>query len=137
MIISFSAMLTSIITVSFLIILLSLILFINKYGLKIKYEYILFICVIIIGRLIIPFEWNWTHTISLEIIMPTIYNFFHQKIYNNIELLHLFTTIWFIGSIYLSIKYLINMKKLYNLDKNFENKLEDYQKKFEFLKNTK
>ena len=56
MIISFSAIFTSIITVTILTTILSLILLINKYGLKLRYEYVLFIIAVIIGRLIIPFE---------------------------------------------------------------------------------
>lgn len=137
MIISFPAIFTSIITVTLLIATLSLILLINKYGLKIKYEYILFICMVIIGRLIIPFEWKWTHTIASQKIMPPIYNFFYQKIHNDIQLIYLLLIIWLIGSTYLSFKYIINMKKLYGLDKNFSNELETYKTLFPFLKDEK
>ena len=137
MIVSFQAIFTSIITVTILITVLSLIILINKYGLKLRYEYVLFISVVIIGRLIIPFEWKWTHTIPSKRIMPTIYNFFYQKIYNDIRLIHLFLIIWVIGSIYLTIKYLTNMKKLYGLDKNFYNKLDEYKTIFPFLQNKK
>ena len=137
MIISFPAIFISIITVSVLITVLSLILLINRYGVKLKYEYVLFISVVIIGRLIIPFEWKWTHTIPSKKIMPPIYNFFYQKIYNDIRLIHIFLIIWVIGSIYLTIKYLLNMKTLYALDQNFDNKLDEYKTIFSFLKDKK
>ena len=137
MIISFPAIFTSIVTVTLLIIVLYLLLLTNKYGLKIRYEYILFMCIVIIGRLIIPFEWKWTHTILSKKIMPLIYDFFYNKIYDNIPLLYLFLFIWIIGSIYLMVKYLINMKKMYSLDKNFHNKIDEYKNIFPFLKDGK
>ena len=137
MIISFSAIFTSIITVTILTTILSLILLINKYGLKLRYEYVLFIIAVIIGRLIIPFEWKWTHTILSRNIMPPIYNFFYQKIYNDIRLIDLFLIVWIVGSILLTIKYFKNMKKLYGLDKNFDNKLDEYKASFPFLNNKK
>lgn len=135
MIISFSAIFTSMVTATALISILSLMLFINKYGLKLRYEYILFISIVILGRLIIPFEWKWTHTLVYKSIMPPIYNFFYQNIYNDIRLIHLFLLFWIIGSVSLTLKYLINMKILYSLDKNFNNKIDEYKSMFPFLKN--
>lgn len=136
MIISFPAIFTSLLTVSVLIFILFLMLFINRYGLKIRYEYVLFICIVIVGRLVIPFEWNWTYTILSQEIMAPIYDFFHQSIYKNISLIDFFLITWGIGSVFFAIKYLTNMKKLYKLDRNFKNELEIYKKQFHFLENS-
>ena len=133
MIISFAAIFTSLVTVSVLVGLLALILHVNRYGFKFRYEYVLFICFAIIGRLLIPFEWPWTYTLLSQKIMPPIYNFFHQKIYQQISLMDILLMIWLVGVSYFLLIELNNLRKIARFSRILPNQLTKYQQDFPFL----
>ncbi|MCJ0554281.1 hypothetical protein MMJ56_11875, partial [Enterococcus cecorum] len=72
MIISISAVLSSLFIATILIFILFFIHSINILGVAVKFEYLLFVSLLIVLRIVIPFEWPWTHTIYSKKLFPPI-----------------------------------------------------------------
>ncbi|EOT41955.1 M56 family metallopeptidase [Enterococcus columbae] len=134
MIISVPAILSSLLIATILILVLFGIHTVNRLGFAVKFEYLLFVSLLIILRLMIPFEWSWTHTIYSEKLLPPITNITYIQLANHIYVYHLLLLIWFFGSIGFLFKFLVKAIKLNYLGDFTKNYKEELQEKYAYLK---
>ncbi|XBG73663.1 M56 family metallopeptidase [Enterococcus cecorum] len=134
MIISISAVLSSLFIATILIFILFFIHSINILGVAVKFEYLLFVSLLIVLRIVIPFEWPWTHTIYSKKLFPPITDITYIKLSNHVYVYQLLLLIWFIGSIVVLSRFFIKTIRLNYLGSFTPNYKDEFQSKYPNLK---
>lgn len=110
---SLSSLFITLLISTFLTLVLTFYLRVDRIGKYIKYDYLILIYVFIFIRLLFPVEWTWTTTVPSKIIMPTVHGFFNAYLlgfkFKDISLF-----IWIAGSL---IKIIFLIKDIFNTQK--------------------
>lgn len=97
--ITITSIFISLLTSSFLILLLAFVLTNKRNYKKLRLDFISILFFITVFRLCFPSESFYTITIEAPVIMNPITEFFHLKIISNITIMHILIFIWSIGCI--------------------------------------
>lgn len=68
----------------------------NNYRLF-RTDFLTVLVIVIVLRMMLPFEWFFTKTIKLPFIMNSIISFMQYNVYNDIQLIHILLVVWFFG----------------------------------------
>lgn len=99
------------IIISCILILFLEILLSNKKNYKLfRTDFLTVLILVIIFRLFFPFEFGFTTTIKLPLIMNPIIDFLQYNIYANIQTYQVLLSIWIVGFIYNLIYWILEIK---------------------------
>lgn len=146
--ISFSSFMTTILFSSIMMLLLYFLSKSTQHILKLGIQFIFLYMFLILLKLLFPIEFSFTHSVYLEKILPTIFQWFNTNIVKignfGISLNFILGTIWGIGASFLSVKLIVSYYKISYaikkikpvnnplLQKNLDKINKDYKKNKEF-----
>lgn len=122
------------IIISCILILFLEILLSNKKNYKLfRTDFLTVLILVIIFRLFFPFEFGFTTTIKLPLIMNPIIDFLQYNIYANIQTYQVLLSIWIVGFIYNLIYWILEIKNTKSMYKRIEKSARIYSIK-DFIK---
>ena len=122
------------IIISCILILFLEILLSNKKNYKLfRTDFLTVLILVIIFRLFFPFEFGFTTTIKLPLIMNPIIDFLQYNIYANIQTYQVLLSIWIVGFIYNLIYWILEIKSTKSMYKRIEKSARIYSIK-DFIK---